>query len=50
MSTEGKPAKASADATRLAGEPYLTRIVPNRTRLAGVGYQSLLATQLAEQP
>ena len=31
--------------TRLAGEAYRTQIVPNRTRVAGAGYQSILATQ-----
>ena len=50
MSNEQRPAKPSSDATRLAGAPYLTGIEPTHTRLAGIGYQSLLATQLAMQP
>ena len=50
MSNEPKHPIPPADATRLAGEAYRTQIVPNRTRLAGAGYQSILATQLAAQP
>ena len=50
MSSEHKRPVPPADATRLAGEAYRTQIVPNRTRLAGNGYQSILSTRLAAQP
>lgn len=39
-----------ADATRLAGEACRTQTKTDRTRLAGAGYQSTLATRLAAQP
>jgi serine/threonine protein kinase len=45
MSNEPKHPIPPADATRLAGGAYRTQIVPNRTRVAGAGYQSILATQ-----
>ncbi len=49
MSHERKHPITPADATRLAGEAYRTQILPSRTRPAGIGYQSILATRLAAQ-
>jgi hypothetical protein len=50
MSNEPKHPISPADATRLAGEAFRTQIAPSRTRPAGTGYQSILATRLAAQP